>query len=141
MKVSFNLTPMCGRTSQAHESVWSTAMDFATARRIALNLAGSVEQPHFHFGSWRVAGRIYATVPPEQTHLHVFVDEAQRAAALLLEPGAVVPLHWGHRVVGVRVDLELASAELIGELLTQAWQARACLKPLKQRTTAAAKRR
>jgi hypothetical protein len=114
----------------AAEPSASQSMDFESARHFALQLAGTVEQPHFHYGSFRVGGRIYATFPPEQRFLHVFVDDAQRAAAALLEPEAISPLHWGKRVVGARVELANASAELTEELLTQAWRARVQLPPV-----------
>jgi hypothetical protein len=57
---------------------------FATVLKYALSLPEVTEEPHHHFGSFRVRGRIFVTVPPEQEHIHVFVAELQRETALAL---------------------------------------------------------
>jgi hypothetical protein len=38
-------------------------------RRIALALHLASEQPHFHYASFRVGRKIFATLPPEVEHL------------------------------------------------------------------------
>ena len=70
-------------------------MTLAQARRYALSLPEASEAPHFNYASFRVRGKIFVTVPPEQTHIHVFVDEAQREQALVLEPEWIEKLLWG----------------------------------------------
>ena len=95
------------------------------ARRYALSLPETAEAPHFNYTSFRVAGKIFATAPPEATHLHVFVDEAQRETALALEPGFLEKLHWGRQVVGLRVTLAKAKPKFVESLLRQAWARKA----------------
>ncbi|MEP7301730.1 MAG: MmcQ/YjbR family DNA-binding protein [Caldimonas sp.] len=96
-------------------------MNLAQVRRIALALAGSTEEPHFDYASFRVGGKIFATAPPDGAHLHVFVDEEEREVALAVAPGCVEKLLWGGRVVGVRILLAEAERPLVERLLGQAW--------------------
>jgi hypothetical protein len=100
-------------------------MTLDQVRRHALSLPEAAEAPHHHFGSFRVRGRIFATWPPEGTHLHVFVGEEERERALALEPGWIEKLSWGGKVVGVRITLRPARAALVCGLLDAAWAARA----------------
>jgi hypothetical protein len=97
----------------------------AQARRFALALPEATEEPHFHFSSFRVRGRIFATVPPDGEHLHVFVGDEEREKALELEPEFVEKLHWGKRVVGVRIALARAKPAVVTRLLAQAWARKA----------------
>jgi hypothetical protein len=93
-------------------------------RRFALSLAGATEAPHFHYNSFRVGGRIFATMPPSNELLHVFVPEPERQAAILAFPDCCEVLHWGKRVVGVKVELKRAGRRLVEELLLAAHAAR-----------------
>jgi hypothetical protein len=96
--------------------------DLAQARGFALSLPGATEEPHFDMASFRVRGKIFATVPPDGTRLHVFVDEAEVEACVAEEPGAFQPLLWGKRV---RVVLAAASDDRVRELLAEAWRRKA----------------
>ena len=100
-------------------------MKLEQARHIALSLPEATEAPHFNYASFRVAGKIFSTAPPEGTHLHVFVDEPQREAALAVEPGFLEKLHWGKQVVGLRVTLAKAKPKFVESLLRQAWARKA----------------
>ena len=87
--------------------------DLDAARAFALSLPGSTEEPHFEASSFRVRGRIYATVPPDDEHLHVFVDEGEVRAAVAEDPAAFEPLVWGQRLRGLRIlrsDTDLVTA-------------------------------
>lgn len=95
------------------------------ARRYVLTLPGVTEEPHFHFSSFRVKGKIFATVPPEGKHLHVFVDADQRDQMLATEPPTYEKLRWGKKVVGLRIILSKARSGDVKELLKSAWQRRA----------------
>ena len=90
-----------------------------------MSLPSVTEEPHFGAASFRVRGRIFATLPPEGEHLHVFVEEEQRQVALALEPAAVEKLLWGTRIVGLRVHLTKAKPGLVNKLLSQAWSRKA----------------
>jgi hypothetical protein len=94
-------------------------------RRFALSLPEVTEEPHFDKSSFRVRGRIFATVPPGASHLHVFVDEVQRQLMVSVAPEAHEKLWWGKKVVGLRVALSLARPQDVKELLQSAWQQKA----------------
>jgi YjbR len=47
----------------------------------ALSLPEAGESPHFESTSFRVRGKIFVTVPPDEEHVHVLVDEDETAAA------------------------------------------------------------
>jgi hypothetical protein len=100
-------------------------MKLATLRKFALSLPGVTEEPHFHFSSFRVLGKIFVTVPPEGTHLHVFVDETQREPALALHAAFVEKLWWGKKVHGLKVTLAKADAAVVKALVRAAWEAKA----------------
>ena len=100
-------------------------MKLDAARRIALALPDTAEAPHFDFTSFRVRGKIFATSPPDGSHLHVFVDDLEREIAIELHSECVEKLWWGSKVVGVRVDLKKARTGVVKELLTKAWKRKA----------------
>jgi hypothetical protein len=94
-------------------------------RNLALSLPEVTEQPHFDYSSFRVRGRIFVTVPPDQRHLHVFVAEPRREVALALHATFIEKLFWGGKVVGVRVNLAQANAAAVKNLVRQAWEDKA----------------
>lgn len=96
-----------------------------TVRRLALSLPGSAEAPHHEMTSFRVAGKIFATMPPEGGRLHVFLDEDEVAAYCGEFPGTVQELWWGTRLSGCAVMLSQANVELLREMLTESWRRRA----------------
>ena len=100
-------------------------MNLAQARRIALALPEVTEAPHFHYSSFRVRGRIFATFPPAGGFLNILVDEDQRELAPAVEAGFLEPLTWGRKVVGLRVSLAKARAAWVRELLQHAWSLKA----------------
>ncbi|HUF72218.1 MAG TPA: MmcQ/YjbR family DNA-binding protein [Gammaproteobacteria bacterium] len=93
-------------------------------RRFALSLPEATEEPHFHYTSFRIGGKIFATMPPGNDLLHVFVPEEDREAATAAHPDICESLHWGKRVVGVRVELTKASASLVEDLLRAAYDSK-----------------
>jgi len=95
--------------------------DIAHARGFALSLPGTSEQPHHDMSSFRVAGKIFATVTPDETRLHVFVEEPEISATLAEDPAAFEPLYWGQALRGLRVLLAVAPDDRVRELLTEAW--------------------
>ena len=53
----------------------------AAARRLALSFPEATEQDHHGMPSFRVDGKIFATVPDDR-HLHVMLDEFLTHAAV-----------------------------------------------------------
>ena len=100
-------------------------MKLQQARKYALSLPETTEEPHFEYTSFRVRGKIFATAPPDGQHLHIFVDEDQRAPLIAENPEAFAALHWGAKVVGVRVVLFNANVESVKRLLMQSWTRKA----------------
>ena len=94
------------------------------AREIALRLPEAVEADHFGRPSFRVGGRIFATVP-DSDHLNVMIDAFDVEAVLRTAPEACEELWWGKRLSGVRLALGRASTKLVGDLLEAAWRRRA----------------
>jgi len=97
------------------------AMKLSAIHEFALRLPEVAEQPHFQYTSFRVRGKIFATAPPEGTHLHVFISEDEREQALLMHAAFFKQRHWGSKVVGLRVDLSKAKLKVVKELIRQAW--------------------
>ena len=94
-------------------------------RKFALSLPETTEEPHFEKSSFRIRGKIFATVPTGTTHLHVFVDENEARASVAEDPAAFEELWWGKRLSGVRVNLCVADVQRIFELLEQSWRRKA----------------
>lgn len=107
---------------------WLTApMRLATARTFALSLPETTEEPHFEASSFRVKGKIFATVPPANTMLHIPVGADEVLALVEEDPEVYERIQWGQRLVDdwVRVHLARADRVQVCELLEDAWRARA----------------
>ena len=61
-------------------------------RQIALSLPEAVEQPHFEKTSFRVRGKIFATLTPDGAQLWLKLPEEIKAALKESDPDAVLPL-------------------------------------------------
>jgi hypothetical protein len=94
------------------------------ARELALELPESVEQDHHGRPSFRIEGKIFATLWSEQ-RMNLMLDEPGILTAIERAPGACVPVHWGKRLAAVGVQLENADRALLGELLADAWEGKA----------------
>ncbi len=77
------------------------------ARRVALSLPEAAEQDHHGRGSFRVRGKIFATVP-DAGHLNVFIDVNEVAGVVAEWPDACAELWWGKQLRGVHVNLDHA---------------------------------
>jgi hypothetical protein len=100
-------------------------LNLEQVRRFALSLPEASEEPHHHLSSFRVRGKIFATIPPDGESLHIFVDEQQREPMVALEPATFQKLLWGTKVVGLRVVLATARPTMVNELLYSAWRRKA----------------
>jgi len=101
------------------------SVSIATVRRLALELPESAEAPHHAMTSYRVAGKIFATLPPGAGRLHVFLPQDEVAAYCAEFPAAIEELWWGRRLQGCRVVLRRADRALVRELLTESWRRKA----------------
>ena len=95
-------------------------MKLTEARKFALSLPEVNEQPHFQYSSFRVNGKIFATVRPDKKHLNIFVDHERLELAMSMFPDAYEKLWWGKKVVGVTVLLSAADASDVQDLLHSA---------------------
>jgi hypothetical protein len=100
-------------------------MTIDDVRRLALSLPEVTESPHFQMSSFRIRGKIFATVPPDNEYLHLFVAELERETMITLHPDAYEKLWWGKKVVGLRVKLAAAAQTDAQKLLRSAWQLKA----------------
>jgi hypothetical protein len=94
------------------------------ARRLALALPEVVEQDHHGRPSFRVAGKIFATLWDEQ-HMNVMIDEPGILTAVERQPGWCAERWWGKRLAAVEVTLERADPTVLAELLADAWEGKA----------------
>jgi hypothetical protein len=97
------------------------AVKLEEVRKVALALPDTTEEPHHNFGSFRVRGKIFVTIPPGDKLLHIFLPEDQREFALALDPEFLEPVRWGSKVLGVRVLLPLARKATVLNLVRQAY--------------------
>jgi len=99
-------------------------MDLAEVAQLALGLPEAVEQDHHGIRSFRIDGKIFATVPDEQ-HVRIMVDQEDILAAVAAEPQACTEGWWGKRLACVVVEIQRAPRPLVTELLEDAWRRKA----------------
>lgn len=87
-------------------------------------LEAVTEEPHHNYSSFRVRGRIFVTVPPDEEFIHVFVGEPDRERALAMYPEFIEKLLWGAKVLGLRVSLAEASPAVVKSLVREAYDTR-----------------
>jgi hypothetical protein len=93
-------------------------------RELALALPEVVERDHHGRPSFRIAGKIFATVW-DAGHVNVMVDEAGVKTAVQDTPEACDEVWWGRRLAAVRVALDRTDEARLRELLTDAWEQKA----------------
>jgi hypothetical protein len=89
------------------------------ARRLALSLPETVEQDHHGRPSFRVRGRIFATLWDEG-HMNVMLDEPGILTAVQSDPEVCSEVWWGKRLSAVRVTLAAIDPNLLADLLADA---------------------
>jgi hypothetical protein len=94
------------------------------ARKLALALPEAVEQDHHGRPSFRVAGKIFATLWDDD-HMNVMLDDGGILTAVHAGPETCAEVWWGKRLAAVRVDLRRADAEMLADLLSDAWERKA----------------
>ena len=100
------------------------SIDGEDARRLALELPETVEQDHHGRPSFRVAGKIFATLWDERT-MNVMLDQPGILTAVERYPHVCSERWWGKRLAAVSVDLERAQEPMLRELLADAWEGKA----------------
>jgi hypothetical protein len=94
------------------------------ARSLALSLPEAVEQDHHGRPSFRVGGKIFATLWSDE-RMNVMLDEGGILTAIDAAPDACEPVRWGKRLAAVGVYLDRVDVELLRELLIDAWEQKA----------------
>lgn len=102
----------------------AASMNINQVRKHALSLEAVTEEPHHHFSSFRVRGKIFVTLPPDNEHIHVFVSEDVREQAIAANPAFMEKLLWGGKVVGVRIHLPHAVGTVVKQLVQTAYETR-----------------
>ena len=100
------------------------AVSVEQACALALALPEAVEADHHGRPSFRVDGRIFATLWTE-TRMNVMLDEGGILTAVDRTPDACEPVRWGKRLAAVGVTLARADRELVAGLLEDAWEGKA----------------
>jgi hypothetical protein len=91
--------------------------------RLALALEGAEEQDHHGFPSFRVGGKIFATLPDDE-HVHVMLPEDRIREIVASDPHACESKWWGKKLAAVRVSLPDAAKDRVAAMLEEAWSIR-----------------
>jgi hypothetical protein len=102
------------------------------ARSLALALPGAVEQDHHGKPSFRIGGKIFATLWDAE-HMNVMLDSDGILTAVQAHPDVCAERWWGKRLAAVSVDLGRVERELLTELLADAFERRAAPAAAKRR--------
>ncbi len=106
------------------DTLRAVAVSADEARALALSLPETVELDHHGRPSFRVGGKIFATLWNEG-RMNVMLDEGGILTAVGQSPDVCEKIWWGKRLAAVGVSLAHADRELLGELLTDAWEHKA----------------
>jgi hypothetical protein len=87
-------------------------------------LPEAVELEHWGNPSFRIRGKIFATVPDDD-HLNVMLDPFDVEPVVRDDPSTCEELMWGKQLVGVRVSLRHAGRTMVKSLLESAWRRKA----------------
>jgi hypothetical protein len=94
------------------------------ARALALSLPEAVEQDHHGRPSFRVGGKIFATLWSEE-RMNVMLDEGGVRTAVEAAPDACEQVWWGKKLAAVGVSLARVEPDDLRELLEDAWEGKA----------------
>lgn len=107
-----------------------TTNDF---RDLALSLPETVESAHMDHPDFRVKGKIFATLWPDEVSGVVMLTPEQQEAFVKSEPGVFVPVKggWGRRGATI-VQLDSAKRKSVREALVTAWRNKAPKRLVKE---------
>lgn len=92
-------------------------------RTLALGLPEAQEQPHFDRASFRVRGKIFATLPPSGDSVVLMLPVEIQSAALAAHPSKIRPLPQAWQSRGsTELVLEGIAEDEIAGLLASAWR-------------------
>jgi hypothetical protein len=94
------------------------------ARALALALDGAEERDHHGRPSFRIGGRIFATLW-DSGHMNVMVGEEGIRTYVARDGEIYTEVWWGKRLAAVRVALERVGESELAELLADAWEQKA----------------
>ena len=106
------------------DNLQAVAVSADEARAFALSLPEVVELDHHGRPSFRVGGKIFATLWNEG-RMNVMLDEGGILTAVESAPDTCKKVWWGKRLAAVSITLARTDSELLGELLTDAWERKA----------------
>jgi hypothetical protein len=109
---------------KAPDNLRGVAVSADEARALALSLPEAVELDHHGRPSFRVGGKIFATLWNEN-RMNVMLDEGGILTAVESTPDACEKVWWGKRLAAVGITLARTDRVLLGELLTDAWEQKA----------------
>ena len=91
-------------------------------RKLALSLPEAVEAPHFDRASFRVRGKIFATIAPDGDSGMLKLDLDQHEALLESDPRAFFSFGGWSRNGATGVRFSAVRKALFRDLLAQAWR-------------------
>ncbi|MGI8753918.1 MAG: MmcQ/YjbR family DNA-binding protein [Acidimicrobiales bacterium] len=94
------------------------------ARALALALPETTETAHHGMMSFRIRGKIFATVP-DVRNVRAMVDDEETRALAASEPGVYTEWYWGKRLACVQIELASVTSEALREVLVDAWRRKA----------------
>ena len=96
--------------------------DIETFCRIALSLPNVTEEPHFDKTAFKIAGKIFATMVPDDSRATVKLSPADQELFCLADNNGVypVPNKWG-KLGWTHIDLNTAKPEMCTALLKVAY--------------------
>jgi hypothetical protein len=100
------------------------AVPVEAARALALSLPEAVEQDHHGRPSFRVGGKIFATLWSDE-RMNVMLDEGGILTAVEALPDVCEAVWWGRRLAAVGVALPQVEPERLRALLEDAWEGKA----------------
>ena len=89
-----------------------------------MSLPEAVELDHHGRPSFRVDGRIFATLWNDD-RMNVMLDEGGILTAVESAPDACEKVWWGKRLAAVGVALPRSDRDLLSDLLVDAWEHKA----------------
>ncbi len=105
-------------------TLFPVAVSVDDARSLALSLPEAVELDHHGRPSFRVGGRIFATLWNEH-RMNVMLDEGGIRTAVERASDACQEVWWGKRLTAVGVTLARTDPDFLSDLLADAWEHKA----------------